>query len=365
MQYNKRQTIMYVDDNKANLAMGKGMLEEFYDVYALPSADKLLQFLKRVKPDLILLDIEMPGMNGYEAMTMLKADKQYADIPVIFVTAKNGEAEELDGLELGAIDYVTKPFSAALLLKRIENHLLLQKQQSKLQDFNKNLLNMVKDKTAQIFGLQYALISTVADLVESRDSLTGSHVNRTQKYLEALVDQLLKEGIYEDEMLAWDMDIMLPSAQLHDLGKISISDTILNKPGKLTPQEYEIMKTHVEKGVDAIERMEKFGYFAEYLNLAKIFAATHHEKWDGSGYPQGLKEQGIPLEGRIMALVDVYDALISERPYKRAFSADESAQIIVMGSGTHFDPAIVAVFEKLAGEFAGIAQKYSDQRMAV
>jgi putative two-component system response regulator len=302
----------------------------------------------------------MPGMNGYEALSILKADKQYADIPVIFLTSKATEADELYGLALGAIDYVTKPFSSALLLKRIENHLLIQKQKASLQDFNDNLLKMVKEKTQQVFGLQNAIISTVADLLESRDNSTGSHVFRTQKYLQELVEKLLEDGAYAEELLSWNMDIMLPSAQLHDVGKISISDTILNKPGRLTPEEFEIMKTHAEKGVEAIERMEKFGYFANYLKCAKAFAGTHHEKWDGSGYPRGLMRQNIPLEGRIMAIVDVYDALISTRPYKKAFSAEESARIIIEGAGNHFDPVIIGVFKKLTNEFAYIAKEYND-----
>ena len=360
MLNSKRQKIMLVDDNKANLTMGKSILDKYYDVFALPSTDKLFQFLKRVTPDLILLDIEMPGMNGYEVLTILKADKHYADIPVIFVTAKTAEADELNGLALGAIDYVTKPFSATLLLKRIENHLLIQKQRAKLHDYNNNLLKMVREKTQQVFGLQYAIVNTVAELLEYRDSSTGWHVNRTQKYLETLMDQLIKDDVYSDETLAWDMETMLSSAQFHDLGKISISDAILNKPGKLTPEEYDIMKTHVIKGVEAIEKMERFGYFADFLKLAKEFAATHHEKWDGSGYPNGLMGKNIPLEGRIMAIVDVYDALISVRPYKKAFSAEDSARIIIEGSGTHFDPTLVDIFKKLTGEFAAIAKNYND-----
>jgi putative two-component system response regulator len=360
MNDNIRQKIMLVDDNKANLIMGKNILNKYYEVYALPSGEKLFECLKRVTPDLILLDIEMPGMNGYETITSLKADIRYTDIPVIFVTAKSSEAYEFDGLTLGAIDYVTKPFAPVLLLKRIENHLLIQKQKAKLQDFNDNLLEKVKDKTRQVFGLKNAIISTVADLMEFRDNSTGWHVGRTQKYLEVITERLIDDGVYADELLSWNMDLILPSAQLHDVGKISIGDAILNKPEKLSQEEYEIMKTHVKKGVEAIERMEKFGYFSDFLESAKMFAGTHHEKWDGGGYPYGLKGLKIPLEGRIMAIADVYDALISIRPYKKALSAEESADIIIKGAGTHFDPAIIKIFKKLKYEFADIAQKYND-----
>jgi len=360
MQENRRQKIMLVDDNKASLILGKSILEKYYDVYALPSADKLFEFLKRVTPDLILLDIEMPGISGYDAITILKGDKQYADIPVIFVTAKTSEEDEYDGLSLGAIDYVTKPFVPALLLRRIENHLLIQKQKARLRDFNDNLLKMVKEKTRQIFDLHSAIVGSMADFVEFRDNFTGWHIRRTQEYLKVLVEQLIKDGIYTEELLAWDMDIILLSSQLHDVGKISISDTILNKPGKLTSEEFVIMKTHPQRGVEVIENMERFGCFADFLGCAKTFAGTHHEKWDGSGYPYGMKDLNIPLEGRIMAIADVYDALITVRPYKKAFSAEESAQIIIEGTGTHFDPILVETFAKLQDDFAAIAVRYAD-----
>ena len=355
-----RYKIMLVDDNKTCLTIGKSILSNNYDVYALNSAEKLFDFLLHVTPDLILLDVEMPGINGYEALTILKADKRYAEIPVIFVTAKSSEANEYDGLALGAIDYVTKPFSALLLLKRIETHMLVQKQKLKLREYNDNLLKMVRDKMKQVYGLQNAIIGTVADFVEFRDNFTGWHISRTQQYLQKLASRLIEEGIYADELYTWDMDVLLPSSQLHDVGKIAIADHILNKPGKLTPEEFEIMKTHVDKGVEAIEKMERYGYFFDYLEVAKIIAGTHHEKWDGSGYPYRLSGTDIPLEGRIMAIADVYDALISVRPYKKAFTAGEAAKIIVDGAGTHFDPAIVGVFEKIASEFAAITKKCND-----
>jgi len=355
---NKRQKIMLVDDNKAYLTMGKNILGEHYDIYALPSAEKLFGFLKCVTPDLILLDIEMPGMNGYEAITILKEDRQYADIPVIFVTARTSESNEYEGLALGAIDYVTKPFAPALLLKRIENHLLLHRQKARLQDFNDNLLKLVKNKTHQIFDLQNALVSVMADLVEFRDDFTGQHISRTQKYLKALVEQLIDDDVYADELLEWDINDIMLSSQLHDVGKIAISDAILNKPGKLTPDEFDVMKTHTSKGVEAIEKMAHSADLAGFLEHAKCFAGTHHEKWDGSGYPLGLKGLDIPLEGRIMAIADVYDALISVRPYKKAFPPEEAAQVILDGARTHFDPMLASAFNKLGGDFAAIAEKY-------
>jgi len=356
----KKDQIMLVDDNKANLAIGKSILSAQYDVYALPSAVKMFEFLKHVVPNLILLDIDMPGMNGYEALKLLKADKQYSDIPVIIVSAKNSEVDELEGFDLGAIDYVAKPFSPALFLRRIENHLLIQKQKESLQDFNDNLIKMVKEKTHQFFGLQNAIINNMAELVEFRDVVTGKHISRTQKYMKKLTEQLMEDGVYLDELQIWDMNEILLSSQLHDVGKIAISDTILNKAGKLTEEESRIMKTHAQKGVDVIEKIEHSSDFSGFLDYAKIFAGTHHEKWDGTGYPLGLAGKNIPLEGRIMAIVDVYDALISERPYKRSYTADESAQIINNGAGNHFDPALIKVFNKVKDDFAAIAVEYAD-----
>ncbi len=357
MMDRRRQTIMLVDDNQANLNIGKNMLKSHYEVYALPSAERLFKFLESVKPDLILLDIEMPGMNGFDVIRILKADPRYMKIPIIFVTAKSEETDELVGLALGAVDYVTKPFSAAILLKRIENNLLIESQKAELQDFNDNLIQMVKQKTAQINSLQNSIINAIAELVEFRDIYTGGHINRTQKYIGMLLNYLIEHGIYSDEILSWqNMDYIVPATQLHDLGKICISDSILFKPGKLTPEEFDIMKTHVAKGVEAIGRLEQSAQEQPFLQYAKIVAMTHHEKWDGTGYPSSLKEYDIPLLGRMMAIVDVYDALISARPYKAPFSPEEAAKIIIQGSGRHFDPQLVEVFEKLQDEFKAVAQ---------
>ncbi|MCL2175481.1 MAG: response regulator [Treponema sp.] len=356
----KKSKIMLVDDNKANLAICRNLLSQYYDVFALSSADKLFEFLRHVLPDLILLDIDMPGMNGYETLTILKADKKYDEIPVIFVTAKTSENDEYAGLDLGAVDYITKPFTPILLLKRIENHLLIQKQKKTLQINNESLVKMVKKKTHQVYDLQNAIISNMAELVEFRDVITGKHISRTQKYLKKLMDQLIKDEVYADEMLVWDMNVILLSSQLHDVGKIAISDSILNKAGKLTHEEREIMKTHAVKGVEVIEKIEYTTENSAFLDYAKTFAGTHHEKWDGSGYPYGLSGMNIPLEGRIMAIADVYDALISERPYKKSFSTSKSAQIISNGSGTHFDPVLVSTFNKVKDDFASIAVEYMD-----
>ena len=357
MMERKRQTIMLVDDNQANLNMGKNMLKDFFEVYALPSSERLFKFLETVTPDLILLDIAMPSMNGFDVMKILKANSKYAAIPVIFVTSKAQEMDELAGLALGAVDYVTKPFSAAILLKRIENQLLIERQKQELKNLNESLIEMVKAKTTQISGLQSSIINMIAELVEFRDTITGGHISRTQKYMGLLINALVEYDIYSDEILMWEnMDYLVPSTQLHDLGKLFISDLILNKPGRLSAEEFEIMKTHVAKGLEAIRRLENSEETHVFLQYAEIAIGTHHEKWDGSGYPLGQRGEDIPLLGRLMAIADVYDALTSARPYKAKLTPAESAKIIIEGSGKHFDPVLVDVFKRIQGEFEAVVE---------
>ena len=359
---NARQKIILVDDVKTNLAMGRDLLKTFYEVYPAPSAERLFELLENITPDLILLDIEMPDMNGYETIKKLKTDQRFTEIPVIFLTSKDDDASEIEGFDLGASDYVTKPFSGPMLLKRIVNQLLIVRQKKELlasravlKDYADNLEIKVKEKTAEVSNLQNAILSTVADLVEFRDKLTGGHITRTQRYLETIIDEMLHRGIYADEISNWDMEFLLPAAQLHDVGKIAISDFIINKPSRLSPDEFEIMKTHVTAGVDAIELIMSKTKEHVFLDHALLIAGTHHEKWDGSGYPVGLSGADIPLEGRLMALADVYDALISERPYKKALTHDEACEIIAEGAGAHFDPVLVKVFLDVKDKIGHIA----------
>ena len=360
--YNK---IILVDDNPANLRAGKNVLSEKYEVYTVPSAAKLFELLEDIKPAMILLDIEMPGKDGYETIQTLKAKEETKEIPVIFITGKTDTDDELKGLDLGAIDYITKPFVPPLLLKRIEVHLLveaqkktlklqkqmleeqtqiLEVQQKELKNFNSNLQKMVDEKTKTVFELQDAILKTVVNLVESRDDITGGHIERTQRGVGLLVEALRDHPAYVREAAEWDIKLLLRSSQLHDVGKIAISDHILRKPGRLDPEEFEEMKKHAGFGARIIEKIEANTSANDFLKYAKIFAVTHHEKWDGSGYPNGLSGENIPLPGRIMALADVYDALISERPYKKAFSREEAMKIIQDGRGSQFDPVLTDIF---------------------
>ena len=347
-----------VDDNLTNLTIGNNALGAHYNVITMNSGARLLKALEKIIPDLILLDVDMPEMNGYEALSILKKEPEYADIPVIFLTAKSDSASELEGLSSGAIDYITKPFSPPLLLKRIELHLLVESQkreliahQEELIRFNENLQKMVDEKTKTVVELQNTILGTMAELVESRDDVTGGHINRTQSYLRILLNALLEGDRYSDEVSNWDIELVLQSAQLHDIGKISIDDYILRKPGKLTPEEFSKIKDHAEIGRKIIERIEASTSQQAFLEQARILAWTHHEKWDGSGYPDALKGEEIPLQGRLMAIADVYDALISDRPYKKAFSHEQAVEAIRNDSGTHFDPALVELFLSVADEF--------------
>jgi len=339
-----KKLIILVDDNLANLKIGNNLLEEKYTVATAPSAAKMFNLLKNNTPAIILLDIDMPEMNGYEAIKLLKSKPETKNIPVIFLTAKSESEDELEGLSLGAIDYITKPFNPALLLKRIEIHLLVEGQRKELQYFNENLQKMVEEKTESILDMQNALLKTMAELVECRDDITGGHIERTQRGIKILLEEIKKNGVYQEETKGWDVNLLLQSSQLHDVGKISISDNILKKPGKLTDEEFNEMKKHASFGEEIIEKIETLTKESEFLNYAKIFAASHHEKWDGSGYPRGLKGNSIPLLGRIMAIADVYDALTSVRPYKKAFSHEEAVRIITEAGGTQFDPRLVEVF---------------------
>ena len=352
-----RKTIFCVDDAVTNLTIAKNSLAEYYNVFTMNSGARLLKILEKNIPDLILLDVEMPEMNGYEVIKIIKNNKETEHIPIIFLTAKNDAESELKGLSLGAIDYIIKPFSPPLLLKRIEVHLLVESQKKELIYYNDNLLKMVEAKTKTVVELQNAVLKTVAELVEYRDDITGEHIERTQSYLAILVRALTKYGLYTEEISSWNMDLVLQSAQLHDVGKIAIRDSILQKPDKLTVEEFERIKEHTTFGEKVIERIKQSTADQAFLEYAKIFAATHHEKWDGSGYPRGLRGEDIPLLGRLMAIADVYDALISARPYKKAFTHKEAVTVIAAGKGTQFDPVLADLFLGVADEFEAVAAR--------
>ena len=354
-----RETVVMVDDDITNLTLAKNALVGKFDIFTVPSGKRLFQLLERVTPALILLDIEMPEMDGYEVIALLKSSSRTAQIPVIFLTAQNKPESEFKGLELGAIDYMMKPFSKELLLKRVEMHILFRLQQKELERYAQNLEGEVYKKTKTVLELQNTILKTVAELVECRDDVTGGHIERTQRYLTLFVGFMIEHDAYTDELSTWDTELFVLSSQLHDVGKISIKDSILLKPGSLDEDEIEEMRRHTTFGMDIIGKMKENTAENSFLNYAQVLAGSHHEKWDGKGYPYGLKGRDIPLSGRIMAIADVYDALTNDRPYKKAYSHEESVSIIKDGKGTHFDPLLVDVFLQHEREFRDIALAYN------
>jgi len=334
------KTVFVVDDSDTNLSMAEAALENHYRVMTMPSAAKMFALLDKVIPDLILLDIEMPDMDGFTALKKLKKLHSFSSLPVMFLTGRNDPEVEVQGFELGAVDFVTKPFSAAVLINRIRTHL--------------DIDDLIRDRTSQLNKLQNSIVSVLANLVENRDKGTGGHIERTSAYIKILIGEMKKRGLYVDEINTWDVEKIISSARMHDLGKISITDIIVNKPGKLTDDEFEIMKTHAKEGERIIDEIIAQTGEGEFLRNAKLFAGCHHERWDGKGYPNHLKGEEIPLQGRIMAIVDVYDALVSERPYKKAFTDTEAVDIIMQSAGTHYDPRIADVFFEVKDLFKAV-----------
>ena len=335
-----KKTIFVIDDSNSNLAKAEEALEKHYLVITLSSAEKMFTALKKFKPNLILLDIAMPEMSGFDAIKRLKASESYAEIPVIFLTALTDSFNEAYGIELGAVDFITKPFSEPALLNRIRNHL-------HIDEVIRERTAQLHERTEHLLRLKNCIVYTLAELVESRDKNTGGHIDRTSAYMRILIDAMLARGIYADEMADWDIDSVASSTRLHDVGKIAIPDHILNKPGPLTKEEMQTMKMHCAEGERIINSAMQQAGDAEFLRYAKQIITYHHERWDGSGYNHRLKGTEIPLLGRLMAVVDAYDALVSERPYKKASTHEDAVRIIMEDAGGHFDPLIVEVFDKV------------------
>jgi putative two-component system response regulator len=329
-----QKTIFVVDDNDTNLSMAKETLKDIYRVMTLPSAAKMFALMDKVTPDIILLDIEMPEMDGFEALNLLKSNELQANIPVIFLTSTADPSAEIRGFELGVIDFITKPFSAPVLLNRIKARL-------EIEDMINERTFKLQQKVEKLKNMQNVLL----DIIENRSQGICGHIDRTTAYLKIIIEAMLAKGVYKNELEGIDLDLFISSSCLHDLGKVSIPDDILNKPGKLTDQEFELIKNHTREGERIIEQIvSKTEQNKEFIKNAKLFAGYHHELWDGNGYPQGLEKTNIPLQGRIMAIVDVYDALTTERPYKQPFTPEEAIRIIMDSAGKQFDPLITEVF---------------------
>jgi putative two-component system response regulator len=355
-------TILAVDDTPVNLSLITGLLKSHYRVKVANSGEKALRIVHAdLPPDLVLLDVMMPGLDGIEVCRRLKSDPRTRHVPVIFLTAMSKSDDERIGLEAGAVDYITKPISPPILLARVKTHLQLKAGQDFLKDKNAYLENEVIRRTREVQAIQDVTILTMASLAETRDNETGNHIRRTQHYVKALAIKLRDHPRFAGYFTDHVIDLLFKSAPLHDIGKVGIPDKILLKPGKLTPEEFEIMKTHTTLGRDAIEQAERqLGTPVAFLKLAKEIAYSHQEKWDGSGYPEGLSGDAIPVSARLMAVADVYDALISRRVYKPAFTHERAVELIAEGRGKHFDPDITDAFMEIREEFRTIALKFGD-----
>ncbi len=357
-----RKTILIVDDTPSNIDIIQALLQETYATRVATNGALALRLARAEPiPSLILLDIMMPEMDGYQVCATLQADARTRDIPIIFLTANTEIESEVKGFGLGAVDYITKPVCPQTLRARVTTHLTLVEARDFLRNQAVLLEEQVEERTREIAAVQAATIIALGSLAETRDNETGNHLRRTQHYVRALALKLQDHDHYRGVLTDDMVRALYRSAPLHDIGKVGIPDRILLKPGKLTSEEFEVMKTHAVLGRDAIARAElNLDAKSDFLALAGEIAFCHHEKWDGSGYPRGLAGGQIPISARLMAVADVYDALISKRVYKKAFSHEKAVEIIREGRGTHFDPDVVEAFEALAGEFHRLAQEFSD-----
>ena len=355
-------TVLVVDDTPDNLTVMSSLLKGHYKVRVANNGERALKFARsEPRPDIILLDIMMPGLSGYDVIRELKSDVTTRHIPVIFLTAMSSAEDERLGLELGAADYITKPISPSVVLARVRTQLENKAAADFLRDQNSFLDNEVTRRTQELTAIQDVTIMAMASLAETRDSDTGNHIRRTQHYVRALAKKLQSHPRFGYFLSDDTIEALYKSAPLHDIGKVGIPDRILLKPGRFTPDEFEIMKTHTTLGRAAIVAAEKqLGKEVGFLTHAKDIACYHQEKWDGSGYPEGLSGEGIPISARLMAVADVYDALISRRVYKEGMPHEKAVGIIREGRGNHFDPDIVDAFLELGEDFRAIAAQFAD-----
>ena len=367
-------TILVVDDTPQNIEILGQLLQPLYKVRVANSGERALKSAHNTpRPDLILLDVMMPGMDGYEVLRRLREDPSTVDIPVIFVTAMDGNENEEHGLSMGAVDYITKPVVPAIVLARVHAQLELKAARDRLARDNQWLENEVNRRMRENLLIQDLSVRALACVAEARDNETGNHIVRTQTYVNLLAQQLQSNPRFAGALAPERLSMIVKAAPLHDIGKVGIPDAILLKPGRLTPEEFTIMKTHPQIGADAIakaveqsrtgehqEAVSKSPAAFAFLDMAREISIGHHEKWDGSGYPAGLVGDLIPVSARLMALADVFDALMSKRVYKPPMTLEEATAIIVDGRGKHFDPDVVDAFMACRQEFADIAHRYAD-----
>lgn len=340
-----KNIILVVDDDKANLALAQKILLPQYRIAASGSGAAALKYLEHNRPDLILLDINMPDMDGFAVMEELRKKENTASIPVIFLTADNLAETEIRCFRVGAMDFVTKPFVPDILLSRVGKTIELDQYRHKLEEMVKEQAEKLMENTRRISQIQDSVIVGMANLIESRDGSTGKHVKNTQMYVRMIADELYERGLYPEELTPEYIEDLCKAAPLHDVGKIKIPESILQKPGKLTPEEFDTMKQHTTYSRLIIKTIIGDVEDAHYVKIVEDIALYHHERWDGTGYPVGLAGEEIPLAARIMAVADVFDALYEERCYKPPVRPIERImQIIADGRGTQFDPVIAGIF---------------------
>ncbi|WP_428625308.1 HD domain-containing phosphohydrolase [Sedimenticola sp.] len=349
-----KPSILIVDDESFYLDLLLSLLLPLYKVSVAKNGDQAIKRANAKHPPLlILLDVIMPGMDGYQVCEKLKLAPSTSDIPIVFLTGKSEVDDEIRGLELGAVDYISKPISPPILLARVKNHLALAQQHIALE-------GLVMERTEQIEKTKDAVTYSMGALAEARDNETSNHLKRTQQYVRILAEKLNQHESFHGHLNAKTVDMITSAAPLHDIGKIDLPDRILCKPSKFSEEEKLEMNKHTLYGRTALEKAESDIGHIPYLKIAKEITYCHHERWDGSGYPEGLKEGEIPLAARLMAVADVYDALISKRHYRRAFSHEEAVTYIENNSGAHFDPLLVEIFKHTHEEFNAIANRYTD-----
>jgi len=348
-------SVLVVDDDPTNLRLIQEILKKDHKIYPSPSGDRALRFLQNHTPDLILLDVEMPGMSGYELIGRLKEEPRWRDIPVIFLTAQEGRDKEEQAFSLGAVDYILKPISSGVVSARVKLHL-------ELEAYKKRLEQLVEHKTFQLHRIQDSILDMLANVTGYRDSDTGSHIQRTTLYSKLLIENILQKKHPDYQIDRYYADHVIKSAKLHDIGKVAVHDNILLKPGKLTTEEFQLMKMHTTCGAQMIdEPIKDLGDDASFLHVAREIIISHHERWDGSGYPQNLAGHDIPISARVMAMADVYDALRSRRPYKEPMFHHDALSIMKKDVGTHFDPYIMDISTpEVFDAFESIAAQYLD-----
>ena len=359
-----RSTLLVVDDTPANLNLLAGLLNTEYRVKLANAGARALEIALREPPDLVLLDVMMPEMDGFEVCRRLKADPRTRDVPVIFVTAMSQPEDEARGFDAGGADFIHKPISPPILRSRVRTHLQIKAARDALSQRNAGLQQALAAQLDQVERLRDATMFVMVSLAEFRDQDTGNHVKRTQEYVRVLAEHL-NANPGDDEAAArldeGSIELLAKSAPLHDIGKVAIPDHILLKPGRLDAADFEVMKTHTLHGWEILQRAAlRMGGDSDFLDFARQIARHHHERWDGSGYPDGLAGEAIPLAARLMAVADVYDALISRRPYKEPLPHDEAMARIVEGAGNHFDPRIVAAAQACEPRFIEIARAWKD-----